>query len=165
MGLQDCASLSAVRLMRKNSWWSRVVVLTWLSVWMLAVPLFHVHPEADHLHGKAGHVHGGTVHTVLSGDLDCELGSHTKTVTPSVALSEHSSQAWHEHSELGFSLLIDSNDRKPLKPLGTPAPFASITVMPVLQACDSAEQDLTCESSSTLFIHDRPSRAPPFLLV
>ena len=154
-----------MRLMRKNSWCSRVVILTWLSLWMLAVPLFHVHPEADHLHGKAGHVHGGTVHTVLSGDLDCAVGSHKKAVTTGVALSGHSSQAWHEHPELGFSLLIDSSDRKPFKPLGTQAPFAAVAVVAVLQGCDSAEQDLTCNPSSTLFIHDRPSRAPPFLLV
>ena len=40
---------------------------------MLAVPLFHVHPEADHRHGQAEHVHGGTVHTVFSPDLSCEF--------------------------------------------------------------------------------------------
>lgn len=141
-----------------------MAVLMWLSVWMLAVPLFHVHPEADHHHGEAGHVHGGTVHTVLSGDLECEFGSHEKAASTGVALSEHSSQAGHEHPELGFSLLNDSNDRKFFKPLGTQASFTSVAVMPVLQGCDSAEQDRTSASSATLFVHDRPSRAPPFLL-
>jgi hypothetical protein len=40
---------------------------------MLAAPLVHIHPEADHRHGAAGHMHGGTVHTVLSQDLNCEF--------------------------------------------------------------------------------------------
>ncbi|MBI3355625.1 MAG: hypothetical protein HY038_02410 [Nitrospirae bacterium] len=142
-----------------------MAVFMWLSVWMLAIPLFHVHPEADHHHGVAGHVHGGTVHTVLSGDLDCEFGSHEKATPPAVALSEHFPHAGHEHPELGFSLLNDSNDRKSFKPLGTQAPFAAIAVMPVLQGCDSVIQDLTSDPSATLFVHDRPSRAPPFLLV
>ncbi|MDH5626389.1 MAG: hypothetical protein OEY21_09805, partial [Nitrospira sp.] len=57
---------------RETCSWPRVAVLLWASLWMLAAPLFHVHPEADHRHGEAGHVHGGTVHTVWSQDLDCE---------------------------------------------------------------------------------------------
>ncbi len=165
MGFQDCASLMFMRAIRQNSRWSRVVVLTWLSVWMLAVPLFHVHPEADHLHGTAGHVHGGTVHTAWSGDLACEFDSHEKAVPTGIALDGHSSQAGHDHPEFGFSLLNDSNDRKSFKLLGTQAPFATIAVMPVLQDCDSAAQELASNPSSALFVHDHPSRAPPFLLV
>ncbi|NKB82425.1 MAG: hypothetical protein GKS05_11160 [Nitrospirales bacterium] len=38
----------------------------WLIVWVLFLPLVHIHPEADHAHGMPGHVHGGTYHTVLS---------------------------------------------------------------------------------------------------
>ena len=52
--------------------WSRLVVLVWVSLWMLAAPLVHIHPEADHRHGDTSHVHGGTVHTVFSQDLPCE---------------------------------------------------------------------------------------------
>ena len=62
-----------MRLIHGNVAWSRVVVLVWASIWMLAAPLFHVHPEADHRHGDASHVHGGTVHTVFSPDLSCEF--------------------------------------------------------------------------------------------
>ena len=54
----------------------------WLSLWMLAVPLVHVHPEADHRHGTSDHLHGGTVHTVFSKDLTCEFSAHDQsTVT------------------------------------------------------------------------------------
>jgi hypothetical protein len=53
--------------------WSRVVILLWASIWMLAAPLVHIHPEADHRHGAADHRHGGAVHTVFSPDLNCEF--------------------------------------------------------------------------------------------
>jgi len=150
--------------MQKNSWLCRVPVLTWLSVWMLVVPLFHVHPEADHLHGKPGHAHGGMVHTVLSDDLACEFGSHEKAASPGVALSEHFSQAGHDHPEFGFSLLTDATDRKSFKLLGTQAAVVAISVMSVLQGCNSAAEDLAPNPSSTFFAHDLPSRAPPVLV-
>ena len=62
-----------MRLIYGNVAWSRIVVLVWVSLWMLMVPLFHVHPEADHRHGDASHVHGGTVHTVFPQDLPGEF--------------------------------------------------------------------------------------------
>jgi len=62
-----------MRLIHINVAWSRVMVLVWASLWMLAAPLFHIHPEADHRHGAADHTHGGTVHTVFSPDLPCEF--------------------------------------------------------------------------------------------
>lgn len=40
---------------------------------MLAVPLVHIHPEADHRHGSLDHLHGSTVHAVFSPDLTCEF--------------------------------------------------------------------------------------------
>ena len=62
-----------MRLLHGNVAWSRLVVLVWASLWMLAAPLVHIHPEADHHHGSADHRHGGTVHTVFSQDLPCEF--------------------------------------------------------------------------------------------
>ncbi|MBX3236596.1 MAG: hypothetical protein KF814_10610 [Nitrospiraceae bacterium] len=94
----------------------RLALCIWVCVWMLLVPLFHVHPEADHHHGEAGHVHGGTVHTVWSGDLDCESDRYERPSPGVVTLSSDGSPSWHEHPELGFSVLNDSTDRKPLKP-------------------------------------------------
>lgn len=62
-----------MRLMRGNVAWSRLVVLVWASLWMLAAPLVHSHPEADHRHGGEDHKHGGVVHTVFSPDQPCEF--------------------------------------------------------------------------------------------
>jgi hypothetical protein len=137
----------------------------WVILWVLLVPLFHVHPEADHHHGEAGHVHGGTVHTVFSGDLDGEFGSHGKVAHASDALSDHSSHTWQGHSELGFSLLSDSSDRKVFKPLLTQMILVAVAVMCTPEFCDSTKQDIAPVPSSTLFIHELPSRAPPSLLV
>lgn len=55
---------------------SRLLLLSWVSLWMLIVPWVHVHPEADHRHGGLDHLHGGTVHTVFSKDLTCEFSVH-----------------------------------------------------------------------------------------
>jgi hypothetical protein len=57
----------------------------WVSLWMLAAPLVHIHPEADHRHGESDHKHGGTVHTVFSPNLPCEFTVYDHT---SVAASE-----------------------------------------------------------------------------
>ena len=68
----------------KSSWYGEIV-LVWASLWMLAAPLFHIHPEADHRHGAADHTHGGTVHTVFSPSLPCEFSVY-----------DHASVADHE---------------------------------------------------------------------
>lgn len=58
----------------KSAW--RITLPAWLAVWVLAMPLVHVHPEADHNHGATGHVHGGTIHTVFSSGLACEFATY-----------------------------------------------------------------------------------------
>ncbi len=102
--------------------WCRGAILVWACAWMLAVPLFHVHPDADHRHGEPGHVHGGTVHTVLSRDLDCEfphaqaVGDAGQASQVKDRISAHQPHRWNEHPEFGISLLTDPTDRKSLKP-------------------------------------------------
>jgi hypothetical protein len=58
----------------------RTTVLVWAMTWMIVVPLFHIHPEADHRHGAADHRHGGTVHAVFSPDLNCEFSIYNHAV-------------------------------------------------------------------------------------
>jgi len=43
----------------------KTLLRLWLVIWVLTLPLVHIHPEADHAHGMAGHVHGGTYHSIL----------------------------------------------------------------------------------------------------
>lgn len=99
-----------------------MLILVWASIWMLIVPFFHVHPEADHHHGDASHAHGGTIHTVFSPDLECEF---TETVHDSIcpeSAHQHLQANAHfghalNHAELDFSLLPVPIDR-PLPKLG-----------------------------------------------
>ncbi|MEC4889283.1 MAG: hypothetical protein RI101_04410 [Nitrospira sp.] len=151
--------------------WPQILLRAWIMVWMLAVPLFHVHPETDHHHGEAGHVHGGTVHTVFSPDLDGEFTRHHETAAAveqppadHIALSTHPSQA-SDYAELGFSFVSDSTDRSLPKPLAgvlfVVEPPAGLTLPPI----SPVSQDRTFSSSHTLFTRDIPSRAPPSQLV
>lgn len=151
--------------------WPHIMMRVWIMIWMLAVPLFHVHPEADHHHGEAGHIHGGTVHTVFSPDLDGEFTNHQHTAAAAEArpanqanLSPHPFHA-SDYAELGFSFVSDSTDRSLPKPLVTamfliepPAHVAVTTSRPV-------SVDLTRSQSLALFTRDIPSRAPPSLLI
>jgi len=75
-GRELCYAKYSMRLKHGNASWFRLAVLMWASLWVLAVPLVHIHPEADHRHGASDHVHGGTVHTVFSTDLVCEFSGH-----------------------------------------------------------------------------------------
>ena len=130
---------------------------------MLALPLFHVHPEVDHLHGKAGHVHGGKFHTLLAGNLPCEFRTHENAGSSGVTLLKHTPRAGHQHPEIGFSVLTDTNDHKVLTSHGAQTVIAAIAVRLVLHDSSSAEEHALVPSPQ-LFFHDRFSRAPPILL-
>lgn len=130
---------------------------------MLAVPLFHVHPDADHLHGQAGHQHGGTVHTVLSSDLECETEGH-----PSLATTDSHDGGiilaglGHRHLEIEFSLLTDS-DRKSFNPFLSQAHALGSAVPLSLEPSVSQEHEAIALFSPAQLIHDLPSRGPPSL--
>jgi hypothetical protein len=111
---------------------ARLLILVWVSLWMLMVPLFHVHPEADHHHGDASHVHGGTVHTVFSPDLDCEYAKIAHDSTCPEAKHQHLQERVHpshavNHPEIEFSLLTVQVDR----PL--PKPGIAVAELPVVE--------------------------------
>ncbi len=85
----------------------------WLVLWLVAIPLIHVHPEADHAHGAQHHQHGGLFHSVFSQDLACEFHSHQSEHTLSadnLAVDVSSCQHAHQftHDEIEFSLLSGS---------------------------------------------------------
>ena len=101
-----------MRLRQSITSWSRMAVPLWASLWMLAVPLVHVHPEADHRHGSPGHIHGGTVHTVFSKDLDCEFSAYNHAL---VSKDESScplhlvAQPFHGFEHLEIDLVLASS--------------------------------------------------------
>jgi hypothetical protein len=155
--------------MLSNVLWTRLVILAWLTVWMLAVPLVHVHPEADHHHGQPGHVHSGLSHTVFSSDLPCEYAS----VEGQAATSQHDvsrqpfqvGQSRHslDHPEIAFSLLASSGDRCGGKPIVVAASTwgAEGDIVLFSSACN----DLSADTShpSVLLSAALSTRAPPVL--
>src|ERR1043165_7068701 len=145
---------------------SRLLVLGWVSIWMLIVPFFHVHPASDHHHGDDGHVHGGTIHSVFSQDLECE---YTETIhaPPCAETSHHPLQScFHSghasnHPEIEFSLLTAPIDR----PL--PKPGIAVAGLPVAENITARRAVVVASlhpspSQTILFLSSTlPLRAPP----
>lgn len=144
----------------------RILAMFWLTTWMLVVPFFHIHPEADHHHGDASHGHGGTVHTVFSPDLECEYTDDVHDLTCPEAAHQHLQARVHSghtsnHPEIEFSLLTAPIDR--------PLPKPGIAVAGLLVAETLTAQraivvaSLQPEPSQTiLFLSTTlPLRAPP----
>jgi hypothetical protein len=144
----------------------RVLVLAWASVWMLIVPFFHVHPDADHHHGDASHVHGGTIHTVFSPDLECEYTETVHDSTCPEAEHQHLQTRAHpghavNHPEIEFSLLTVPVDR-PLQ-----KPGITVVELPVVESTTAQRAMVVASlqpgaSYTILFLSTAlPLRAPP----
>lgn len=151
--------------------WSRVAILIWSSLWMLAAPLFHVHPEADHRHGEEGHFHGGTVHLAWSPDLDCEFDSQRhadRTDQSAQGTASNAAQVSHlsdNHPEFSLSFLSDSTDRKSLKPLPTQLLGYSPAVVSAAEGSVRLQGNTAFIAPTMPVVYAISSRAPPSLLV
>lgn len=151
--------------------WFRVGILIWSSLWMLAAPLFHVHPEADHRHGEEGHFHGGTVHMAWSPDLDCEFESQRhvdRTDQSAQGTARYAVRFSHlsdNHTEFSLSLLSDSTDRKSLKRLLPQILGYSPSVVSAAEGYVRVRGNTASIAPTLLFVYAISSRAPPSLLV
>ena len=148
----------------------RIAILLWASLWMLAIPLFHVHPAVNHRHGGAVHAYGVTVHTVLSVDLDGEFDDHHDVDSPEestsrVSLFDHHSHSLDQHPEVAFSLLNDSSDRKSFKPVVLQTLASALVGISETDLCVSKVEEGSSVRSSIAFPHLFSSRAPPPFLV
>ena len=146
-----------------------MIIRVWVMLWVLSVPLFHVHlhvhPESGEHSGHDGAMRSGTVHTVFSADLDREFDTHEASTHSAADKSVHLSHTWFEHSELGFSLLTDSHHRTDLKPILVQTIVPPIGETTTIECRERAAEDLAAIPASTLFVHRLPSRAPPSLLL
>ncbi len=142
-----------------------MIIRMWVMLWVLSVPLFHVHPEFAEHSGHGGTRHSGTAHTVFSGDLDGEFDTHEASTYNAANKSAHLSHTWFEHFELGFSLLTDSHHRTDLKPILVQTMALPIGDTATVQCHERAAEHLAAMPASILFAHQLPSRAPPSLLL
>jgi len=135
----------------------------WVVLWLLALPLFHIHPETDPHHGEAGHVHAVAVHTVFSGDLEGEFGEQREAPAATDAadgpvVSAEAPHAWNPDPEVTLSLLNDATDRKPLL---SHILFVADHLQPVLDVHARPQDELRPSAPTKLLIQDVPARAPP----
>lgn len=150
--------------------WFRLTVIMWSTVWILAAPLLHVHPEADHLHGAEGHLHGGTVHMAWSPDLDCELG-HDRHADPmqqtTLDVGNSGAQFAHigdRHAEFGLSLLRETTNRTSIKPCwASVCGYSSVDDL-VAQQYVRIQRSFGAVMPSMPVMRAISSRAPPGLL-
>ena len=97
----------------------KTLLRLWLVIWVITLPLVHIHPDADHAHGMSGHIHGGTYHTILlnapvSDHQDHEQHHHDDFFSPgdSFGPSQAPSPPLHgfEEATYGFSVIKSSID-------------------------------------------------------
>ena len=143
-----------------------VVSVLWLVLWMLVIPLIHVHPEADHRHGIADHVHGGVFHTVFSQDLEGEYGHHVHAHDAPVMQSPilpllGASAELLRHPEIGLSFLSSSPDRPSAKQALTDVVLAEVDLTLLTRPCGLTRQDIFPAPILVLLANDLSARAPP----
>ncbi|MDR4502512.1 MAG: hypothetical protein MRJ96_13770 [Nitrospirales bacterium] len=140
----------------------------WLMLWLVALPLVHVHPEADHAHGAQHHRHGGLVHSVLSQDLTCEFHQHSPSEhsamlepSPDDWTCEHTATHQLTHEEIDFSLLVPSPED--MSPIDEPHVALIPTAHSMTVVANSRELWRKPDHSPTLPIPItlRSTRAPP----
>jgi len=147
--------------------WPRLGLLGWLSLWMVMVPLFHVHPAVAHHHGEQDlHVHEAIAHTVFSADvLDEQEDEHHLPFSSTADPNHHGDHSFSvpeaNPGEINFSLLPLSPDRKGGKVAGSLIAFNGIGSDSLnLARSTIAVVPLVCPSSSLLSNNLGP-RAPP----
>ena len=145
--------------------WPQTILRVWIILWVLAVPLFHVHPDTVHQHGAAGHVHGGMVHTVFSPDLDGEFDRRPDFPPPDQASVSGVPAQASDYTELGFSFVSDTTDRTLPKPAPAFICLAGPPAHHAVNAPSTVVHHVTPSYPVTLLSRDIPSRGPPSLLV
>ena len=153
---------------------AKTLLRVWLILWVVTLPLVHIHPEADHAHGMPGHVHGGTFHTVVSSTPICAFEDHqhhhdsfsSEEAFPSPDSPIHPPHGL-EHATLTFSVLNSSVE--PILEGSVSFPTSDVVV-----ACETAMPSLSWiftidnsppETSISVLTYILSPRGPPILSV
>ena len=136
----------------------------WVVIWLLAVPLYHIHPDAAHHHNESGPHHGGIAHTIFSRDLDGEFGSREMGFQDTKETLAHSTRSYQDSPELSFSLMSDASERKFIKSLLVPVSLISVAALSSAGNVNFAVHDES-PIPHLLFILEFSSRPPPSVLI
>ena len=142
----------------------------WLVVWVLAIPLIHIHPEVGHAHGAHDHIHNAQYHSLFSEDHSHEFHKHSHS-SPSYLSGTSSESIEGDHlfdhvfhtPEIGFSLL-NKTGHDPLVPPG-PAGSLVISNYASLKYFRLITRTYPSRGSPPhwLFVAQHRVRPPPFL--
>jgi hypothetical protein len=152
----------------------KVSCKVWLILWVICLPLIHIHPEADHAHGMPGHVHGGTFHTDLTKSPICAYEDHrhhhdSHSAGKLFGAPDSAAHPLHgiEHDTYSFSVLNSSID-----PILEGTASSSISAAAITRKLETpgtffvARIDLFSPETRLLVLaYILSPRAPPFLSV
>ena len=144
----------------------------WLVVWVLVIPLIHIHPEIDHAHGTHDHFHSAQYHSLFSEDHLHEFHGHAHPVpshlsgTSSESIEDdHLFDHIFQHPEIGFSLLNKSGD----DPLVPPGPGGFLVISDYASTKSILLIANTSHSRGSppywLLVSQHRVRPPPFLFI
>ena len=144
----------------------RALSALWLILWMLAIPLFHVHPDADQQDGKQV----GAFHTIFTPALDGEYGQpvHAHDAPMIQPLGFPFLNAFSGllgHPELGFSFLSSSPDSSLAEQAMVNCVLAEINANLLTSPCRFIRQDISPPPIMALLATSLPDRAPPAVSV
>ena len=144
----------------------RALAALWLILWMLVIPLFHVHPDADQRDGKQV----GAFHTIFTPALDGEYGhpAHAHDapmIQPLGFLFYNPYTGLLGHPELGFSFLSSSPDSPLAKQVMVNIVLAEINANLLTSPCRFIRQDISPPPIMALLATSLPDRAPPAVSV
>lgn len=148
-----------------KSFWRDTGILAWLTAWLIAIPLIHVHPEAAHSHDGFDHAHKGITHTVFSTDCPDEFGAPSITLVSPDASGTHDpvfGQATHpflDEDEIIFAFLAPSSTHG--FDHAAPSGIASVHVSPQVPRQVSLDRSLSSSYPFALLSNDLAPRAPP----
>ena len=146
----------------------RALSALWLILWMLVIPLFHVHPDADQRDGKQV----GAFHTIFTPALDGEYGhpAHAHDAPMIQPLGFPFLNAFSGllgHPEIGFLFFASSPDR-PLAEqvmVNVNVVLAEFNANLLTSPCRFIRQDISPVSIMALLATSLPDRAPPAVSV
>jgi len=143
-------------LTRTASWLAKDLVLFWLALWVLALPLFHVHTQAENQRGVP--------HSVFSADLPGEYGPRSSNDGFDRREARQSDDVGRLSSgssfpELAFTAPVPARDLD--------CKYQTINEVQKYPGCDlirlstaHAESD-ECERNQWEYYHVRDPRGPP----